>query len=174
MQGFGYLVTAYAAVWIGLFVYLAVIMLRIRGVRTELTAKIMGGLTDGLLAVSCNPLLAPLFHGRFYFAVNSADALRRAVSAEALIGGAVRVVAVHGEGARPIFPVEPLLARGDDLPVRLDRDRLDGIALAGQQAAVTEAGIERAAVGLRRAERENEPCQEREGGNPERALDGEA
>ena len=38
MQGFGYLVAAYAAVWIGLFVYLAVIMLRIRGVRTELTA----------------------------------------------------------------------------------------------------------------------------------------
>ena len=38
MQGFGYLVAAYAAVWICLFVYLAVIMLRIRGVRTELTA----------------------------------------------------------------------------------------------------------------------------------------
>ena len=38
MQGFGYLVAAYAAVWIGLFVYLAVITLRIRGVRTELTA----------------------------------------------------------------------------------------------------------------------------------------
>jgi CcmD family protein len=38
MQGYGYLVAAYAIVWFGLFVYLAVIMLRIRGVRTELTA----------------------------------------------------------------------------------------------------------------------------------------
>jgi CcmD family protein len=38
MQGFGYLVTAYAVVWLGLFAYLAVIMLRIRGVRTELAA----------------------------------------------------------------------------------------------------------------------------------------
>ena len=38
MQGFGYLVAAYTAVWMGLFVYLSVIMLRIRGVRTELTA----------------------------------------------------------------------------------------------------------------------------------------
>ena len=38
MQGFGYLVAAYAVVWVGLFVYLAVIMLRIRGVRTELAA----------------------------------------------------------------------------------------------------------------------------------------
>ena len=36
MQGFGYLVAAYAVVWIGLFVFLAVLMLRIRGVRTEL------------------------------------------------------------------------------------------------------------------------------------------
>ncbi|MDB6109880.1 MAG: polymerase, partial [Pedosphaera sp.] len=47
-------------------------------VRTELTTKALGGLTDGLLAVSCNQLLAPLFPGRFYFAVNSSDALRRA------------------------------------------------------------------------------------------------
>lgn len=38
MQGFGYLVAAYAVVWAGLFIYLAVIMLRIRGVRTELAA----------------------------------------------------------------------------------------------------------------------------------------
>jgi hypothetical protein len=38
MQGFGYLVAAYAVVWGGLFVFLAVIMLRIRGVRTELAA----------------------------------------------------------------------------------------------------------------------------------------
>ena len=36
MQGFGYLVAAYAVVWIGLFVFLAVMMLRIRGVRTEI------------------------------------------------------------------------------------------------------------------------------------------
>jgi CcmD family protein len=38
MQGFSYLVAAYAIVWLGLFAYLAVIMLRIRGVRTELAA----------------------------------------------------------------------------------------------------------------------------------------
>jgi len=38
MQGFGYLVAAYAVAWVGLFAYLAVIMLRIRGVRTELAA----------------------------------------------------------------------------------------------------------------------------------------
>jgi len=38
MQGVTYLVAAYAIAWIGLFVYLAVIALRIRGVRTELTA----------------------------------------------------------------------------------------------------------------------------------------
>ena len=38
MQGFGYLVAAYTVVWVALFVYLAVIMLRIRGVRTELAA----------------------------------------------------------------------------------------------------------------------------------------
>jgi len=38
MQGFGYLVAAYAVAWVGLFVYLAVITLRIRGVRTELAA----------------------------------------------------------------------------------------------------------------------------------------
>jgi hypothetical protein len=36
MQGFGYLVAAYAVVWICLLVFLAVLMLRIRGVRTEL------------------------------------------------------------------------------------------------------------------------------------------
>ena len=38
MQGVNYLVAAYAIVWAGLFVYLAVVMLRIRGVRTELAA----------------------------------------------------------------------------------------------------------------------------------------
>ncbi len=38
MEGFGYLVAAYAIVWIGLFIFLAVLMLRIRGVRTELVA----------------------------------------------------------------------------------------------------------------------------------------
>jgi len=38
LQGFGYLVAAYAVVWVGLFIYLAVVMLRIRGVRTELAA----------------------------------------------------------------------------------------------------------------------------------------
>jgi CcmD family protein len=38
MQGFAYLVAAYAVVWVGLFAYLAVVMLRIRGVRTELAA----------------------------------------------------------------------------------------------------------------------------------------
>ena len=38
MQAFSYLVAAYAVVWLGLFAYLAVIMLRIRGVRTELAA----------------------------------------------------------------------------------------------------------------------------------------
>jgi CcmD family protein len=38
MQGFSYLVAAYAVAWIGLFIYLAVVMLRIRGVRTELAA----------------------------------------------------------------------------------------------------------------------------------------
>jgi CcmD family protein len=38
MQGFAYLVAAYAIAWAGLFAYLAVVMLRIRGVRTELAA----------------------------------------------------------------------------------------------------------------------------------------
>jgi len=38
MQGFGYLVAVYAVVWVGLFIYLTVVMLRIRGVRTELAA----------------------------------------------------------------------------------------------------------------------------------------
>jgi CcmD family protein len=33
-----YLVAAYAIVWLGLFIYLALVMLRIRGVRTELAA----------------------------------------------------------------------------------------------------------------------------------------
>ena len=38
MQGLNYLIAAYAVVWVGLFVYLAVVMLRIRGVYTELAA----------------------------------------------------------------------------------------------------------------------------------------
>lgn len=38
MQGYTYLVAAYAIVWLGLFIYLAVLTLRIRGVRTELAA----------------------------------------------------------------------------------------------------------------------------------------
>ena len=38
MQGLTYLVTAYAIVWVGLLAYLGVVMLRIRGVRTELAA----------------------------------------------------------------------------------------------------------------------------------------
>ena len=38
MEGFGYLVAAYAIAWIGLFIFLAVVVLRIRGVRTELAA----------------------------------------------------------------------------------------------------------------------------------------
>lgn len=38
MQGLNYLIAAYAIVWIGLFAYLAFVMMRIRGVRTELSA----------------------------------------------------------------------------------------------------------------------------------------
>ena len=38
MQGITYLIAAYAIVWLGLFAYLGVVMLRIRGVRTELAA----------------------------------------------------------------------------------------------------------------------------------------
>ena len=38
MQGFTYLIAAYIIAWVGLFAYLAVVMLRIRGVRTELAA----------------------------------------------------------------------------------------------------------------------------------------
>ncbi|HZR39459.1 MAG TPA: CcmD family protein [Ktedonobacteraceae bacterium] len=38
MQGVPYLVAAYAVVWVGLFAYLAFIVMRIRGVRTELAA----------------------------------------------------------------------------------------------------------------------------------------
>ena len=38
MQGLTYLIAAYAIIWVGLFVFLAVMMLRIRGVRTELAA----------------------------------------------------------------------------------------------------------------------------------------
>lgn len=38
MFGVPYLIAAYIIVWVGLFVYLTVIALRIRGVRTELAA----------------------------------------------------------------------------------------------------------------------------------------
>ena len=38
MQGSGYLVAAYIVVWVGLLLYLGVIALRMRGVRTELAA----------------------------------------------------------------------------------------------------------------------------------------
>jgi CcmD family protein len=38
MQGVSYLVAAYSIVWLGLFAYLAFVVLRIRGVRTELAA----------------------------------------------------------------------------------------------------------------------------------------
>ena len=38
MQGTYYLVAAYIIAWVGLFAYLAFVMLRIRGVRTELAA----------------------------------------------------------------------------------------------------------------------------------------
>jgi CcmD family protein len=38
MQGVTYLVAAYAIAWVGLFVYLAFLTMRIRGVRTELAA----------------------------------------------------------------------------------------------------------------------------------------
>jgi CcmD family protein len=37
-QGFTYLVIAYVIAWVGLFVYLAVIAVRLRGVRMELAA----------------------------------------------------------------------------------------------------------------------------------------
>jgi CcmD family protein len=38
MQEFTFMVIAYAIAWIGLFAYLAFIVMRIRGVRTELAA----------------------------------------------------------------------------------------------------------------------------------------
>ncbi|MBV9691272.1 MAG: CcmD family protein [Ktedonobacteraceae bacterium] len=38
MQGFTYLVAAYAIAWVGLFIYLAVVTLRIHGLRSELAA----------------------------------------------------------------------------------------------------------------------------------------
>ena len=38
MHGVTYLVAAYAVAWIGLFAYLAFLMMRVRGVRTELAA----------------------------------------------------------------------------------------------------------------------------------------
>ena len=38
MQGVNFLVAAYIIAWVGLFVYLVFVALRIRGVRTELAA----------------------------------------------------------------------------------------------------------------------------------------
>lgn len=38
MQGNTYLIVAYAIAWLGLFVYLAFLAMRLRGVRTELAA----------------------------------------------------------------------------------------------------------------------------------------
>lgn len=38
MHGVTYLVAAYAIAWIGLFAYLAFLMLRVRGIRTEFAA----------------------------------------------------------------------------------------------------------------------------------------
>jgi CcmD family protein len=38
MQQFTYLVAAYAIAWVGLFIYLGVVTLRIQGLRTELAA----------------------------------------------------------------------------------------------------------------------------------------
>lgn len=38
MQGINYLIAAYAIIWVGLFAYLAFIMVRIRNTRTELVA----------------------------------------------------------------------------------------------------------------------------------------
>ncbi len=38
MQGVSYLVAAYAIAWVGLFAYLAFLMMRVRGIRTELAA----------------------------------------------------------------------------------------------------------------------------------------
>lgn len=38
MQGINYLIAAYAIIWVGLFAYLAFIMVRIRSTHTELVA----------------------------------------------------------------------------------------------------------------------------------------
>ncbi len=38
MHDINYLVLAYALLWLGFFAYLAIMMLRIRGIRTELAA----------------------------------------------------------------------------------------------------------------------------------------
>lgn len=38
MQGYSYVIAAYAIVWLGLFAYLAFLAMRIRGVQTELAA----------------------------------------------------------------------------------------------------------------------------------------
>jgi CcmD family protein len=38
MQGFWYLIAAYIVIWVGLLLYLGLIALRMRGVRTELAA----------------------------------------------------------------------------------------------------------------------------------------
>jgi CcmD family protein len=38
MQGINYLIAAYAIAWLGLFIYLAFVTMRIRAVHTELAA----------------------------------------------------------------------------------------------------------------------------------------
>lgn len=38
MQGSGYLVAAYIVVWLGLLLYMGLVTLRMRGVRTEVAA----------------------------------------------------------------------------------------------------------------------------------------
>jgi CcmD family protein len=38
MKDIAYLIAAYAVAWVGLFIYLAVIVMRIKSVRTELAA----------------------------------------------------------------------------------------------------------------------------------------
>ena len=48
--------------------------------KQELTARQLDGRTEGILAVSYNALLAPLFPQRFYFAVNSQEAVEKAPS----------------------------------------------------------------------------------------------
>ena len=69
MQGFAYLVAAYAIAWAGLFAYLAVVMLRIRGVHTELAA------VEELV----RELVVGLHHGVDVRGVEQRDAFRHAL-----------------------------------------------------------------------------------------------